>query len=132
MKFKKMDKNSNAINWFEIPVADLDRARKFYEAIFDIEMMEMVVGEDTMYAFPYEPTGGKISGAIIKDANAISKMDGVTLYLNANPNIETIINRIEDAGGKVLMPKTEISPEIGFMSFFNDTEGNRLALHANA
>jgi len=124
--------NDNAINWFEIPVADLERAKKFYEAIFDIEMMKMEVGKDVLYAFPYEPQSGKISGAIIEDANAISKMDGVTLYLNANPSIEAVIDRIEDAGGKVLRPKTEISPEIGYMCFFNDTEGNRMALHANA
>jgi len=127
-----MDGKTNAINWFEIPVADLARAKKFYETIFNVEMQEMVVGEDTMYTFPYEPGSGTLSGAIIKDANAISKMDGVTLYLNANPSIQSVIDKIEDAGGKVLLPKTEISPEIGFFCFFNDTEGNRLALHANA
>lgn len=127
-----MTANGNAINWFEIPVADLDRAKKFYETIFDIEMSKMEVGKDVMYAFPYDPTSGKVSGAIIKDENAISKMDGVTLYLNANPNIDAVISRIEAAGGKVLIQKTEISPEIGYMSFFNDTEGNRLALHSNA
>lgn len=127
-----MTGKDNAISWFEIPVADLERAKKFYETIFDVEMMKMEVGKDVLYAFPYEPAAGKISGAIIEDANAISKMDGVTLYLNANPSIEAVINRIKAAGGKVLMPKTEISPEIGYMSFFNDTEGNRLALHANA
>lgn len=127
-----MTGKDNAISWFEIPVADLARAKKFYEAIFEVEMMKMEVGKDVLYAFPYEPATGKISGAIIEDANAISKMDGVTLYLNANPSIEAVINRIEAAGGKVLMPKTEISPEIGYMCFFNDSEGNRLALHANA
>jgi len=127
-----MKANENAINWFEIPVADLERAKKFYETIFDLEMSKMEVGKDVMYAFPYDPTSYKVSGAIIEDANAISKMDGVTLYLNANPSIDAVINRIEAAGGKVLMPKTEISPEIGYISFFNDTEGNRLALQANA
>lgn len=127
-----MNSKENAINWFEIPVADLARAKKFYESIFDIEMPEMVVGDQKMYTFPYEPGGSTISGAIIEDANAISKMDGVTLYLNANPSIDKVIEKIEAAGGKVLLPKTEISPEIGHFCFFNDTEGNRMALHANA
>lgn len=127
-----MNSKENAINWFEIPVADLARAKKFYESIFDIEMPEMVVGDQKMYTFPSEPGSGKVGGAILEDANAISKMDGVTLYLNANPSIDKVIEKIEVAGGKVLLPKTEISPEIGFFCFFNDTEGNRLALHANA
>ena len=55
---------------------------------------------------------------------------GVAIYLNANPDIQTVINRIEPAGGKVVIPKTQISPEVGYMAFFLDTEGNRLALHA--
>jgi len=104
-----MNSKENAINWFEIPVADLARAKKFYESIFDIEMPEMVVGDQKMYTFPYEPGGSTISGAIDK-----------------------VIEKIEAAGGKVLLPKTEISPEIGHFCFFNDTEGNRMALHANA
>lgn len=126
-----MTGKDNAINWFEIPVADLERAKKFYEAIFDLEMMKMEVGKDVMYAFPYDPESYKVSGAIIEDANAISKMDGVTLYLNANPSIDAVIGRIEAAGGKVLIQKTEIGEGIGFMCFFNDSEGNRMALHSN-
>lgn len=127
-----MNATENAINWFEIPVADLERAKKFYEAIFEMEMGTMEVSDQKMYTFPYNPESDKISGAILEDANAISKMDGVTLYLNANPSIDKVIDKIEAAGGKVLLPKTQISPEIGYFCFFNDTEGNRLALHANA
>jgi len=127
-----MNATENSINWFEIPVADLERAKKFYETIFDIEMGAMEVSDQKLYTFPYDPTNDKVSGALVEDANAISKMDGVTLYLNANPNIDKVIDRIEAAGGKVLIPKTQISPEIGYMCFFNDTEGNRMALHAAA
>ena len=123
--------NNNVVSWFEIPVANLDRAKKFYETIFDIEMGKMEMGEDVMYTFPYTPGEGKVSGAITLDANAISKMNGVTVYLDANPNMNAILEKIEPAGGKILMPKTEISPEIGSMAFFEDSEGNRLALHAS-
>jgi len=126
-----MNATENTINWFEIPVADLERAKKFYEAIFGIEMGTMEVSDQKVYTFPYEPGSSTVSGALIEDANAISKMDGVTLYLNANPNIDKVIERIEAAGGKILLPKTQISPEIGYMCFFNDTEGNRMALHAD-
>lgn len=127
-----MNASENSINWFEIPTADLERAKKFYETIFSIEMGTMEVADQKMYTFPNDPASGKISGAILEDANAISKMDGVTLYLNANPSIDKVIERIEAAGGKILLPKTQISPEIGYFCFFNDSEGNRMALHANA
>ncbi len=127
-----MNATEHALNWFEIPVADLERAKKFYEAIFDMEMGTMEMPDQKMYTFPYEPGSSTVSGALVEDANAISKMDGVTLYLNANPNIDKVIDRIEGAGGKILIAKTQISPEIGYMCFFNDSEGNRMALHANA
>jgi predicted enzyme related to lactoylglutathione lyase len=57
-------------------------------------------------------------------------VDGSVIYLNANPDIQTVIDRIEAAGGKVVMPRTQISPEIGFMAFFIDSEGNKIGLHA--
>jgi hypothetical protein len=56
--------------------------------------------------------------------------DGAVIYLNGNPSIQAILDRIEPAGGKVIMPRTQISPEIGYMAFFIDTEGNRIGLHA--
>lgn len=126
-----MDGNSNALNWFEIPVADIERAKKFYESIFNVEMRKMEVGDSLHYVFPAGDDPNRVSGAIIEDKNAISSMDGITLYLNANPDIDAIIARIEDAGGKVLLAKQEVSPEIGYIAYFNDSEGNRLALHAN-
>jgi predicted enzyme related to lactoylglutathione lyase len=57
-------------------------------------------------------------------------MDGTIVYLNANPSIQSVIDRIESAGGKVLMPRTQVSEEIGYMAFFVDSEGNRIGLHA--
>lgn len=126
-----MDGQSNALNWFEIPVADLERAKKFYETIFDMEMRKMEVGENLLYVFPTSAEPSSVSGAIIKDENAISSMDGITMYLNANPSIDAVIARIEDAGGKILIPKQQVSPEVGFVAYFNDSEGNRLAIHAN-
>ena len=126
-----MDKNSNSLNWFEIPALDLDRATKFYETIFDIkmdpfpEMMGM-----KMKGFPAEMGNGKASGALAQSSMHKPSSDGVIIYLNANPNIQTVIDRIEKANGKILVPKTQITPEIGYMAFFADTEGNKVALHA--
>ena len=83
-----------------------------------------------MAGFPADMGNGKASGALVQSNMHKPSMDGCVIYLNANPEIQTVINRIEKAGGKVLMPKTQITPEIGFMAFFTDTEGNKMGLHA--
>jgi predicted enzyme related to lactoylglutathione lyase len=125
-----MNENANTVNWFEIPTTDIDRARKFYETIFSIEMSELDLGEFRMVTFPYRPESGAVSGALIQQEMYEPMRNGVLVYLNANPDIQRVIDRIEDAGGEVTIPRTQISEEIGFMAVFIDTEGNRLALHA--
>lgn len=129
---EKLSADTNALNWFEIPALDTERAKKFYEAILDVSMETVDMMGMQMVMFPYsqEPTG-KVSGALCKSDFHKPSADGTMIYLNANPDIQTIIDRIEPAGGKVVMPRTEISPEIGCMAFFMDTEGNRIGLHAS-
>lgn len=129
---EKMSAATNALNWFEIPVTDTARAKRFYETIFDIQMQTdtMMGMEMTMFPFDMQSASGRVSGALVKGPMHKPGSDGAIVYLNANPSIQTVIDKIESAGGKVLMPKTQISPEIGYMAFFTDTEGNRMALHA--
>ena len=126
-----MDKNSNSLNWFEIPALDIERATKFYETIFGVTMekMQEMMGMK-MAGFPADMGNGKASGALVQSPQHKPSMDGSVIYLNANPRIQAVIDRIENAKGKVLMPKTQISPEIGYMAFFVDTEGNKVGLHA--
>jgi predicted enzyme related to lactoylglutathione lyase len=126
-----MDKNTNSLNWFEIPAIDIARATKFYESIFSIKMEPMgeMMGMK-MVGFPYEPGNGKASGALVNSDMHKPSMDGCVVYLNANPEIQTVIDRIESAGGKVIMPRTMIDENIGYMAFFIDSEGNKMALHA--
>jgi predicted enzyme related to lactoylglutathione lyase len=59
-----------------------------------------------------------------------STTDGPLIYLNGNPDLQNILDKVEKAGGKIMVPKTEISPEYGFMAVFIDTEGNRIGLHS--
>jgi len=125
-----MDKNSHSVNWFEIPASDMDRARTFYEKIFDIEMQPLPVPEFEMVAFPMEMGNGKVHGALIKHEMYTPSANGVTIYLNADPDIQTVVDRIEQAGGNIVIPRTQISEEMGYMAFFMDSEGNRMALHA--
>ena len=126
-----MEKHENSLNWFEIPATDISRAQKFYETIFSIKMdaMPEMMGMK-MASFPAEMGNGKVAGAVAQSPNHKPGMDGAVVYLNANPSIDAVIGKIEQAGGKMIMPKMQISPEIGYMAFFVDTEGNRMALHA--
>ncbi len=126
-----MDKNTNSLNWFEIPTVDIQRAKKFYETIFNITMDEWPdMMNMKMVGFPSDNGNGKASGALVQSSMHKPSMEGCVIYLNANPEIQPVIDRIERAGGKVVVPKTQITPEIGYMAFFIDTEGNQMALHA--
>lgn len=129
---EKLSSNTNALNWFEIPVADTARAKKFYETILDIKMQtqDMMGMEMTFFPFDMEANNGKVSGSLVKGPMHKPSMDGSAIYLNANPTIQTVIDRIEKAGGKIIAPRTLINEQAGYMAFFTDTEGNRVGLHA--
>ena len=121
----------NVISWFEIPATDLSRAQKFYETIFNIQMIPMDTSHLQMRMFPLEDMMNGIGGAVCKaDFYIPSATDGPLVYLNANPDVQNILDKIEAAGGKILVPKTQISPEYGHMAVFVDSEGNRVALHS--
>jgi uncharacterized protein len=125
-----MDQNVNALNWFEIPATDINRAKSFYEKIFGIEMpLDEMMGMKMAF-FPYEQGSGKASGGLVQSDMHKPSQDGAVIYLNANPNMEPVLERIEEAGGKVVMPKTKIGEDIGHMAFFIDSEGNKMALHS--
>ena len=126
-----MQKNENALNWFEIPANDVNRAQKFYETVLDTKMAPLQENMGMkMVSFPQEMGNGKASGALVQSPQHKPSMDGAVIYLNANPDMQPVLDRIQKAGGKVLMPKTAIGPEIGSMAFFVDSEGNRVALHS--
>jgi len=122
----------NAISWFEIPATDLNRAQKFYETIFDIRMIPLDTPNLQMRMFPVEDMMNGIGGALSKAEGFYkpSSTDGPLVYLNANPDVQNVLDKIESAGGKIVVPKTQISPEYGYMALFTDTEGNRVALHS--
>lgn len=125
-----MNDQTNSLNWFEIPVTDMARAKHFYQTAFGIHMHEEEMMKMTMAYFPGTPGNGKASGALVKSDFHKPSAEGSIIYLNANPDLADILQRIEAEGGKVVMPKTKITDEIGYMSFFIDTEGNQVALHS--
>jgi hypothetical protein len=121
----------NAISWFEIPASDLDRATKFYETIFGVKLNPLDLPNIKMRMFPLDDMTG-VGGAVV-DSGGFHKpsgTDGPLIYLNGNPDVQNILNRVEGAGGKIMVPKTEISPEYGYMAVIIDTEGSRIGLHS--
>ncbi len=123
---------NNAISWFEIPATDLSRAQQFYEAIFDITMIPMDLQNIKMRMFPLDDMVNGIGGAVVDSGgfHKPSATDGPLVYLNGNPDLEQILDKVAAAGGTIMVPKTEISPEYGYMAVILDTEGNRIGLHS--
>lgn len=122
----------NAISWFEIPATDIDRAQKFYETIFGIQMVPMDLENIQMRMFPLDDPMKGVGGTLVKTDgfHVPSATDGPLIYLNGNPDVQTVVDKVEAAGGKVTVPKTKISDEYGYMAVFLDTEGNRIAVHS--
>jgi uncharacterized protein len=122
----------DAISWFEIPATNLERAQKFYETIFDVKLDPIDLPNIKMRMFPIDDPMNGVGGAVV-DSGGFHKpsvTDGPLIYLNANPDVQKVLDKVEAAGGKIMVGKTEISPEYGYMGVFIDCEGNRIGLHS--
>jgi uncharacterized protein len=125
-----MEMLDNAITWFEIPVTDFERAKKFYSAIYDFDMPEAQVGAVRMGFLLYEQQHHRVGGAICYGQGYTPSEQGTLPYLNGGSDLNIVLSRIDKAGGKVVVPKTFIAPEHGYFARFVDTEGNMIALHS--
>lgn len=123
--------NHNTFAWIEIPVNDMDRAVAFYETVFRVELKQVDFGGLLMAWFPNagEDTPGA-TGTLIKQDTYVPSQEGPLVYFHSH-DVQNELNRVEAAGGKIYQPKTQISPEHGFMAVFIDSEGNRIALHSS-
>lgn len=121
---------NNAMTWFEIPVLDFARAKKFYEQLFNYSMS--VIIDEKKFKMGLLPTEG--GGAIVwnTDFYQPSSTAGMLIYLDANPDLAILLERIVHAGGKTLIEKRLVSPQFGCMAVFIDSEGNRMALHSKS
>lgn len=116
----------NVINWFEIPSVNFDRAVGFYSTILNAEIP---IGEfmGTPHGFLVDDAG-ESRGAIIHSSDALPGTTGPLIYLHAGAALPTVLERVQQSGGAVLMPTTSLG-EQGTMAIIRDTEGNRVALH---
>ncbi|MCB0733910.1 MAG: VOC family protein [Flavobacteriales bacterium] len=128
-----MNPPHNLVGWFEIPVSDMPRAIAFYEAVFGFKLAFHDLGNLQMAWFPTaeDQTAMGATGTLVYNEEYYHPSDkGILIYFTAfsgDMNIE--LKRVEEAGGTVLIPKRQISPDHGYMGVFLDSEGNRVALH---
>lgn len=120
-------KMQNRVVWFDIPVTDLARAKAFYEKVFDVQMIDNNMGDHKMTMFPFEPNVA--SGALVEGPDYTPSKEGTVIYLNGGDDLAVPLSKVEEAGGTVLQDKTSIG-EYGFIAYFFDTEGNKIALHS--
>lgn len=119
----------NALNWFEIPAAKLERAVKFYEQILATQLpIDESFPGMRMAMLPYTEPG--VGGCLIEFEQARPHADGVRIYLNAGDDLRPILERVESAGGKIIMPRKFIREDIGYIGMFRDSEGNIIGLHS--
>lgn len=118
----------NLINWFEIPATDFSRAITFYSAVLDVEFNKVEMFGTKMGFFPSD--GTNVSGAIVEGEGYTPSTDGIIAYLNGGNNLQEVLDKVEKNNGKVIVPKTQISSEMGYFGMFIDTEGNKMAVHS--
>jgi predicted enzyme related to lactoylglutathione lyase len=115
------------ISWFEIPALDFQQAVAFYNHIFEITMEQSVSNVNSMAFFP---VSNGIGGAVIAGPGSVPSDSGPLIYLNGGNDLNRVLSRVEEAGGRVIMPKTLINKESGYFAIFIDSQGNKLALHS--
>jgi uncharacterized protein len=121
----------NAINWFEIPVRNMDRAQKFYETLLAAPMKREEMGPNTLAVFSYDESG--VGGCLLAGESAPEPSSSGTLaYLNAKPTLDAVLARVEAAGGRITTPKVTLPGDMGVFAHITDTEGNRVGLHSLA
>lgn len=117
----------NVISIVEIPVIDFERAVAFYSALLKMDIDQMEMDGSKLGVFP--TAEGSVSAILIKGPDYKPSREGALLYLNAETAMEAMLETIVSNGGEILVPKIEISPEMGFYAVFIDSEGNKMGLH---
>lgn len=119
----------NPVVWFEIPATDLERARAFYAAIFDIEVQPYDLGDLKFGFLPMEQGAPNSAGALVQHAQMYTPSHaGSLVYFGVN-DIEAVLARVEASGGRIVQHRKAVG-EFGVVGFFEDSEGNRVGLHS--
>jgi len=126
-----MNTKRNAVGWFEIPVANMDRAIAFYQGLLDVTLSRNTMGPLDMAWFPFDGDAPGSSGSLVKHEAYVPSEHGALLYFTSpSGDIANEESNIEALGGTLLQGKKLIAEDYGYMLLFKDTEGNRIALHS--
>ena len=117
---------THRVVWFDVPVADLDRAMKFYRTVLAIEITEDFHG---MRVGVMQHSDGEVSGCLVQHEDRPSA-DGLLLYFNVDGRLDEALTLVEPSAGKILTAKHSIGPW-GSRAIVLDSEGNRIALHSS-
>ena len=117
-------------NWIEIPVLNMERAKKFYGELLAGSLNEMRMGGNDYALIDVKDRFN--TGCLVKGTGYVPSTQGVVVYLNGGNDLSVLLERVGNAGGKVLLPKTFLSMEAGHIAYFLDTEGNKVGLHSMA
>ena len=121
----------HAIDWFEIPVRDMNRAQQFYETLLARPLRREAMGPTTLAVFESDAAG--VGGCLMAGETApLPSTTGSLVYLNAQPSLDAVLARVEAAGGRITTPKVQLPGDMGCFAHVIDTEGNRVGLHALA
>lgn len=120
--------SSNPVGWFDIHVSNLERAKKFYETVFNVKLHDLPLEWGKQSLFPFDPEHSNISGALVEKAELQSNANNTVVYFETE-DCASEEQRVTQAGGKVVQPKTHIG-EFGYISIFIDSEGNTVGLHS--
>ncbi|HEY2925681.1 VOC family protein [Piscinibacter sp.] len=121
----------HALNWFEIPVRDIDRAQTFYETLLGTSLRREAMGPQTLAVFPCGEAG--VGGCLLAgDSAPQPASQGTLVYLDAQPSLDAALARVESAGGRVATPKVQLPGDMGCFAHITDSEGNRVGLHSQA
>lgn len=123
-----MSSPTNALNWFEIPALDFKLAQAFYATVLGRPVEPMAMGPVTMGMLSSDPQG--VGGAIVHGEDMAPSRQGTLVYLNGGDDLSVMLARVEAAGGKIAVPKTEIGNGFGFFAHFINSEGNKVGLHS--
>jgi uncharacterized protein len=114
-------------NWVEIPVKNMNRAVKFYSTVLGgVTLNELELGPVKYALFPSDDKYN--CGALAQGEYYTPSADGVVIYLDGGRDLDQILSRVVAAGGTVVMEKTFLADEAGYIGMFLDTEGNKIGL----
>ena len=121
----------NTIDWFQIPVSDMDRAINFYKTILSADLHAIDMNGAQVAVLPHERENGGVGGALYAGHGYTPSANGTVVLLHGGKDLSNVLSRVEAAGGKIILPKTGLNNNSGFIARFIDSEGNQVGLHSS-